>query len=173
MSDGIVLRPFSEADADMLRDLSTDPYVPLIGSLPANANTQDELGYIGRQQRHLERETGYPFCMAEPHGQALGVAGLWVAELAKGRATIGYAVAPSARRRGVAVRALLALTAFGWTLPELFRIELYIEPWNVGSIRTAEAAGYVRECLLRSHQPIGDQRADMFLYSELRPPVPR
>jgi RimJ/RimL family protein N-acetyltransferase len=69
----------------------------------------------------------------------------------------------------VAARALRALTTFGWTLPELFRIELYVEPWNEGSVRTAEAAGYVREGLLRSHQPIGDRRADMLLYAALRP----
>ena len=67
--------------------------------------------------------------------------------------------------------ALRALTTFGWTLPELFRIELYVEPWNTGSIRTAEAVGYVREGLLRSHQPVGGRRVDMLLYAALRPDV--
>jgi ribosomal-protein-alanine N-acetyltransferase len=61
------------------------------------------------------------------------------------------------------------VTAFGWTLSDLFRIELYVEPWNVGSVRTAEAVGYVREGLLRSHQPIRGRRADMLLYAGLRP----
>ena len=162
-ADGIVLRPFRESDAGMLRDLSTDPYVPLIGSLTTNTRAQDALDYIGRQQRHLERETGYPFCVAEPNGRALGTAGLWTADLTKGRAAIGCAVAPSATRRRVAVRALRALTLFGWALPKLFRIELCIEPWNVGSIRTAESAGHVREGLLRSHHLISDERTDMFL----------
>jgi [ribosomal protein S5]-alanine N-acetyltransferase len=83
--------------------------------------------------------------------------------------SVGYTVAPFARRRGVAVKALRAVTAFGWTLSDLFRIELYIEPWNVGSVRTAEAVGYAREGLLRSHQPIGGRRADMLLYANLRP----
>jgi len=82
---------------------------------------------------------------------------------------VGYTVAPRARRRGVAARALRALTTFGWTLPELFRIELHVEPWNLGSIRTAEAVGYVREGLLRSHQTIGGRRVDMLLYAALRP----
>jgi RimJ/RimL family protein N-acetyltransferase len=78
-------------------------------------------------------------------------------------------VAPFARRRGAAVKALRAVTAFGWTLSDLFRIELYIEPWNVGSVRAAEAVGYAREGLQRSHQPIGGRRADMLLYASLRP----
>jgi RimJ/RimL family protein N-acetyltransferase len=44
------------------------------------------------------------------------------------------------------------LTSFAWTIPPLRRIELYVEPWNTGSIKTAERAGYEREGLLRSHQ---------------------
>jgi RimJ/RimL family protein N-acetyltransferase len=65
--------------------------------------------------------------------------------------------------------ALIALTSFGWTIPALHRIELYIEPWNTGSIGTAERAGYEREGLLRSHQEIGGRRRDMLLYARVRP----
>ena len=166
-SGGILLRPFRDTDVGMLRDLATDPYVPLIGSLPANASEQEALDFIERQHNRLETGVGYSFCVAGD--TALGTAGLWIADLAKGRATVGFTVAPFARRRGVAVKALGAVTAFGWTLSDLFRIELYVEPWNVGSVRTAEAAGYVREGLLRSHQPIGGRRADMLLYASLRP----
>lgn len=169
-NEGIVLRPFEDRDAEMLRDLATDPYLPLIGSLPANANQQEALEFIARQHQRLETGAGYSFCVVDcSDGTALGTAGLWVAGLAEGRATAGYAVAPFARRRGVARQALRALTTFGWTIPELFRIELYIEPWNIGSIRAAEAAGYLREGLLRSHQSIGDRRADMLLYAAVRP----
>jgi [ribosomal protein S5]-alanine N-acetyltransferase len=61
------------------------------------------------------------------------------------------------------------LTRFAWTISALHPIELYIEPWNTGSIRTAERSGYQREGLLRSHQEIGDCRCDMLLYSVIRP----
>jgi RimJ/RimL family protein N-acetyltransferase len=161
-SEGIVLRPFRDADVGMLRDLATDPYVPLIGSLPANASEREALDFIERQHNRLETGVGYSFCVAELAGEtALGTAGLWIADLAKGRATVGYTVAPFARRRGVAVKALRAVTAFGWTLSDLFRIELYVEPRNVGSVRTAEAVAYLREGLLRSYQPIGGRRAPL------------
>lgn len=168
-ADGILLRRFMDADIDMLRDLATDPYLPLIGSLPANASRQEAAAFIARQHQRLETGAGYSFCVADTSGAALGSAGLWVAALTQGRATIGYSVAPFARGRGVAVRALRAMTEFAWTIPELCRIELYIEPWNLASIRVAEAGGYVQEGLLHSHQPIGDRRADMLLYATLRP----
>lgn len=168
--DDIVLRGFADADVEMLQDLATDPYVPLIGSLPANASPTEALDFIARKRQRLETGAGYSFCVADlAGGTALGTAGLWIADLANGRATVGYSVAPAVRRRGVAVKALRALTTFGWTLPELYRIELYVEPWNTGSIRVAEAVGYLREGLLRSHQPIGNRRADMLLYASVRP----
>ena len=168
---GVVLRPFEDADVELPRAPAPDPSLPLIGSLPANATRQEALEFIARQHQRLATGVGYSFCVADrSDGSALGTAGLWVAGLAEGRATAGYAVAPFARHRGVARQALSALTAFGWTIPELFRVELYIEPWNTGSIRVAEAAGYLREGLLRSHQPIGDRRADMLLYATDRPP---
>ena len=171
-ADGVVLRPFDDADAAMLRDLATDPYVPLIGSLPAEASERQALEFIERQHSRWTTGVGYSFCVADSaDSRALGTAGLWLTDLAQGRASVGYSVAPRARRRRVAVGALRALTTFGWTLPALFRIELHVEPWNTGSIRTAEAVGYVREGLLRSHQPVGGRRVDMLLYAALRPDV--
>jgi ribosomal-protein-alanine N-acetyltransferase len=89
--------------------------------------------------------------------------------LSAGRATAGYAVSRLHRGRGIATSALQALTIFAWTIPTLYRVELYIEPWNTSSIRVAEAAGYQREGLLRSYQEIGGTRRDMLLYAATRP----
>ncbi|WP_433603223.1 GNAT family N-acetyltransferase [Nocardia sp. CA-135953] len=50
----------------------------------------------------------------------------------------------------------------------MHRIELYIEPWNTGSIRVAESGGYLREGLLHSYEEIGGTRRDMFLYAATR-----
>ena len=82
---------------------------------------------------------------------------------------MGYAVSPKHRGRGIATSALKALTTFAWTIPALYRVELYIEPWNTSSIHVAEACEYQREGLLRSHQEIGGTRRDMLLYATTRP----
>ena len=171
----VVLREFSDADLPMVQELSTDPYVPLIGTLPSNATRQQAQDYIDRQRGRLAEGIGFSFAIAEAGaGRGLGGIGLWLAGLDQGRATAGYAVIPSTRGRGVASAALTALTAFAWTIPGLHRVELYIEPWNTGSVKTAEQAGYTREGLLRSHQEIGGRRRDMLLYAAIRedPPVP-
>jgi ribosomal-protein-alanine N-acetyltransferase len=167
----IILRPFTPADVGLALELSTDPYVPLIGTLPVRASEEQALDWIERQRgERLAQRRGLSFAIADAHSdRAIGQIGLWLAELPQGRAAAGYGVAPSARRRGVAAAALIALTRFAWTISGLHHIELHIEPWNIASTRTAERAGYQREGLLRSHQQIGGERRDMLLYAAVRP----
>jgi RimJ/RimL family protein N-acetyltransferase len=166
----IRLRAFAERDAAMLMDLATDPYLPLIGTLPGDASRADAVEWIRRQHARLESGAGYSYCVADLEtDQALATAGLHLGPIAEGRATAGYAVAPRSSGRGVAGQALQALTAFGWTIPAVHRVELYIEPWNLASLRTAARAGYEREGLLRRHQEIGGRRVDMVLWAAVRP----
>ena len=165
----VVLRQFSAADLPMVREMSADPYLPQIGTLPPNASAQEAQAYIDRQRGRLAEGKGFSFAIAEADsGRGVGQIGLWLDGLDQGRATAGYSVMPAARGRGLAAAALRALTSFGWTIPELHRIELYIEPWNAGSVKTAERAGFDREGLLRSHQEIGGRRRDMLLYAMIR-----
>lgn len=163
------LRAFEERDADMVMDLATDPYVPDIGTLVPHADRSQALAWIQRQHSRLTAGAGYAFCVADADtDRALGTTGLNLGPVATGRITAGYSITPRSRGRHVAGQALTAVTTFAWTLPEVHRIELYIEPWNVASVRTAEFAGYAREGLLRSHQEIGGRRADMYLYAKVR-----
>lgn len=166
---GVVLRAFEDRDVPMVRDLATDPYLPDIGSLTRDADEAEAHAYVERNRgRHLEGR-GWSFCIADARtDEALGVAGLWVRDLAEGRATAGYSVAPRSRGRGRAAEALTALTTYAWTVPGLYRVSLFIEPWNVASLRTAERAGYRHEGLLRSWMEIGDRRADVEVYGAVR-----
>jgi len=154
----------------MALDLATDPYMPLIGTIPDNADDTQAADWIQRQlQRHHEG-AGYSFAIADStDGRGVGAIGLWLTQLRYGRATAGYSVAPRDRGQGYAADALTALTDFAWTLPDLHRVELHVETWNTASIRTAERAGYAREGLMRSHQEIGGHRRDMLLYAAIRP----
>lgn len=166
----VLLRAFGSDDVSMLMDLSTDPYVPLTGTLPGHTDRPGALAYIERQQDRLVTGAGYSFCVAiSATNEAVGQAGLWLRSVSAGRATAGYAIAPKFRGSGFAAQALRALTTFAWTLPQLHRVELYIEPWNVASAKTAHAAGYHFEGLLRSHEEIGGKRVDMSLHAAVRP----
>lgn len=167
----VLLRAFTDDDVPMVRDLATDPYVPLIGTLPAHASAEEARAYLERQRGRWAEGRGFGFAVAEAAtGRAVGAIGLWLAAgLAHGRGEIGYSTAPAARGHGYAADALAAVTEFAWTIPQLHRLELHIEAWNVASIRTAERAGYRYEGLLRSYQEIGGLRRDMLLHAAVRP----
>ena len=163
----LVLRGFTDADANLVAEASADPLIPLITSVPAApADTGAVRAFLDRQHERLATGQGYSFAIADAATDTgLGQIGLW--PLGHGRASVGYWVATAARRRGIAHAATTLVSGWGLTLPDLHRLELYVEPWNEGSWRAAERAGYVREGLLRSWQHVGQQRRDMYMYSRL------
>lgn len=168
MGERVHLRRADERDIRMAQALSADPYVPRIGSLPLSATEAQTREWVDRQRGSVERGAGFSFTIVETRSDTpVGNCGVWLRELSHGRASAGYAVAPPYRGRGLAADALRVLTGFAASLPGLYRIELCIEPWNSASVRTAEAAGYAREGLMRSHQWIGGQRRDMLLYARV------
>lgn len=141
----MVLRSFRADDVAMLRDLASDPYVSLIGTLPHRATETEALAYVQRQLSRSVQGVGWSFCVADrATGEALGGAGLWVVPDDPSVMTAGYSVAPRSRGRGVATRALQALTGFAWTRPAVGRVELRVEPGNAASLHVAEAAGFER-----------------------------
>lgn len=165
VGDHVVLRAFVAGDAPLIVEVSFDPVIPLITSVPAApTDTAAAVAFIQRQHERARTGTGYSFAITDAGtGVALGHIGLW--PIAGGRASIGYWVAASARRRGIATAALRLVTTWAMTALRLDRLELYVEPWNKGSWRTAELAGYTREGLLRSWERVGDERRDMYMYS--------
>lgn len=163
------LRVFRDEDAVAARALSQDPYVPLIGTLPFQATAEQAQEWVVAQRQRLVQRVGFSFAVADRDSDAcVGFAGLWLRQLHEGLATAGYAILPTARGAGRATGALRALTAFGWEIPEVRRVELHIEPWNVASVRVAERAGYVADGGAVRHE-IGGELRDLARYSLSRP----
>jgi RimJ/RimL family protein N-acetyltransferase len=164
----VVLRAFTEADVGLVQSVADDPLIPLITTVPTSGSRADALAFIDRQHDRLASGAGYSFAIAdETTGEPVGQIGLWLRDLADGRASTGYWIAPGRRRRGYVVAALDAISRWGLSLDGVHRIELHVEPWNEGSWRAAERVGYVREGLLRSFRQIGAERRDLYLYSLL------
>lgn len=165
-----MLRAFGEADVSLIQEVSADPLIPLITTVPTEPTAEAARTFLARQHSRLAEGAGYSFAIAElTTEQALGHIGVWLRELHQGRAEIGYWVSPRHRGRGVAGRALYAASRWALQLPGVSRLQLHIEPCNADSWRAAERVGYQREGLLRSWQTVGDQRRDMYVYSLLPP----
>ena len=170
LQDGpILLRGFALSDLSVVRQAAEDPYIPSITSVPATYSDDSGRSFIERQHKLAFDGHGYPFVICEasnPH-QGLGALGLWLGEIENGRASIGYWVVPAARGRHVAGVALRAAVAYAFEVLAIPRLQLFIEPWNAASQRTAEHAGFTQEALLRGWERIGGTQHDAYCYAQL------
>jgi len=165
-SPPVVLRPFGDNDLELVRAASEDPYIPLITTVPSPFSDEDGVAFIERQRSRAESGEGYAFVISDDGtGAAVGFVGLWLRNLDEGKASLGYWVIAEERGLRRSEHALILVSR--WALQDLQipRLELYVEPWNEASWRTAERAGFLREGLLRSWQRVGDERRDMYVYS--------
>jgi RimJ/RimL family protein N-acetyltransferase len=162
------LRPFDERDLPLVEEASGDPFIPLITTVPPVYTSDEGAAFLARQRERVANHEGYPCVIEDPvEGRGIGAVGVWLRHAELGRASFGYRLAPSGRGRSAARHGLIALTRWTFDTFALPRLELYVEPWNEASIRTAEGAGFRREGLLRSWEPVGGERKDMFMYSLL------
>lgn len=164
----IRLRPFLAEDVELVMSVAHDPLIPLITSVPVSGSRAEAQAFIERQHERLGSGVGYSFAIADSTtDEAVGQIGVWLRNRDEGRISIGYWIGSRFRRKGFASAALNAITEWALTLDGAERLELYIEPWNEGSWRTAQRAGYQREGLMREWQRVGRERRDMYMYSRL------
>ena len=163
----LTLRAWREDDSATVQDASHDPLIPTLTTVPTTHGEPEALAFIARQHDRIRTGAGYVFAIADPADRAIGHIGVFFAAGAGARASIGYWIVDSQRRQGYAAEALGIVTEWATTLPGLDRLELYVEPWNQGSWRAAERAGYQREGLLSAWERIGGTPRDMFMYARL------
>jgi [ribosomal protein S5]-alanine N-acetyltransferase len=166
VSRPVLLRPYAPGDLAMVRAAAADPLIPSITSVPRTYTEEGGRAFIDRQHARDAEGDGYSFVIAREADPTTGIGsiGLWLQEIESGRAAIGYWLIPRARGHGLAASALRGVVSFAFGTLSIPRLHLFVEPWNVASARTAEAAGFSREATLRGWERIdGEQRdADCF-----------
>ncbi len=85
-----------------------------------------------------------------------------------GRASVGYWLAPGARGRGLATRAVRLLATWAFADPTLERLELTTLVGNDASGRVALRAGFRREGILRRYLSFRDTLVDAVMYAMVR-----
>jgi RimJ/RimL family protein N-acetyltransferase len=159
----IVLRPWREEDAPAVYAACQDPeiqhWIPLV---PSPYTREDALAFV----------TGavglgpHQFAIVED-GHVVGSIGM-VVDDHNNSGQIGYWCAAHARGRGITSRALRRLCEHAVDDVGLQRLELVTDPDNRRSQQVAEAAGFRREGVLRSHMRHPDgRRRDSVIYSLL------
>ena len=165
----VVLRPYALSDLALVRQASADPFIPSISSVPRPYTDDAGRAFLARQHARDAEGDGYSFVIAlasEPK-TGIGSIGLWLQEIEAGRASIGYWLLADARGQRMAAHALRAVVSFAFDALRIPRLHLFVEPWNLASARTAEAAGFAREATLRGWERIEGEQHDADCYALL------
>ena len=166
-----VLRRWELTDLAAVEEASADPYIPLVNTVPAVYTHEAGVAFVERQWARPASGL-YPFAISRAaDGRAVGHAGLRI--MGPDRAEAGYWVVPSARRAGAAQSALRALSAWGLHELGIAQLELHLEPWNTGSLRTAESCGYRPDGLPPGSRRVRGEMRDMLRYTTPRTPPGR
>jgi RimJ/RimL family protein N-acetyltransferase/nitrite reductase/ring-hydroxylating ferredoxin subunit len=168
LTDGVIaLRPFKAEDAPAIAAACQDPEIPRwIPIIPVPYTEADARGFILLTLQAWHDGSGYEFAIVEAAtDRYVGSIGLHLGPNPR-RHAVGYLVAPEARRRGYAVRALRLLTRWGFESVGIERLALWTLPGNVASQAVAEKAGFRFEGLARNWETDrNDLPLDAVMYS--------
>ncbi|WP_088997664.1 GNAT family N-acetyltransferase [Micromonospora echinaurantiaca] len=154
----LVLRPWRAEDADALVDVYRDPVLRQWTTVPVSSHAEARR-WLADVREGWDSGHRCTFAVLEPlpDGDRL-VANVVVKRLAPGRehAEVGYWTAAAARGRGIAPRALEAVTRWAFdrfAAAGLTRLDLLHQVDNPASCRVAEKTGYRFQEVLPARPP--------------------
>jgi RimJ/RimL family protein N-acetyltransferase len=163
--DAVLLRPWRADDAGVIARCCNDKLVShFIPFLPLPYTLADAEAFIERTTSETEVNLAIT---DRATGAVLGAVGVDLKAFDEEIAEIGYWLAPEARGRGAATRALILLSR--WTLREvpIARLQLTADVANLPSQAVAERAGFVREAVMRNGFGGRDGHRDCVVFSLL------
>ena len=149
LTDGVVtLRAIEQGDAPAVFAACQDALIAHFLPVPQPYTEADARAWVAARQADWEGDAERSFAVRDAAtGELLGAIARHLR--AAHRAEVGYWLAPGARGRGAATRALRLVR--DWSLDDcgLVRLELFTHLENHASGRVAERAGFAREGVRR------------------------
>ena len=168
IDDGIVrLRLHADSDLERVAAASLDPEVLRWTRVPGDNSAEAMRAWIA-EWHSGPREELHLIVVDAGSDELLGAAGIVRFERDERRCEIGFWLAPAARGRGVATRAVRILAGWAFASLPVERIAIAAERDNRASRAVAERAGFTFEGVLRSWLVIKGERRDAAMYSLLR-----
>jgi RimJ/RimL family protein N-acetyltransferase len=164
--DTIVIRRFRDDDLSGIVALCNDPDTQrFIPHIPIPYGDDDGREYLAFCDRCWASGRRLPFAIADATTDEY----LGSIDVRLGReGSIGFAVTPSARTRGVATRALRLLAAWAFAEGGVERLQLTTHSANVASQRVAEKAGFTRVGVVAHHPPLRGGRHETVVFERRR-----
>jgi signal transduction histidine kinase/RimJ/RimL family protein N-acetyltransferase len=166
--EAVLLRLPREADAPAIVAACADPEVARWVPVPVPYTLADARAFLEMVREGWASGSDLTFAIEERATGALaGMIGLHDGRT-PARAAVGYWLAPAARGRGLATRAVRLVAAWAFEDERLERLELLTLVGNDASGRVAIRAGFRREGILRSYLPFRGRPVDAVMYALVR-----
>jgi RimJ/RimL family protein N-acetyltransferase len=169
LGDGVVeLRPWTEADAPAVYNAChDDAEIDRWLTISRDLTEDDAVAYVRSRIEWWRRGTKASFAVVDVRSrEVVGSLGVHWIDWKRSIAELGDAwVERSARRRGVATRAIILVSR--WALFELgfARVQCTVDVRNFGSRRFIERAGFKPEGVHRSFRELKGERVDELMLS--------
>jgi RimJ/RimL family protein N-acetyltransferase len=164
LSDGVVLiRRLDRADASAFLD---DPTLGVMIGTEHDPST-DEVAAQATDDPGPAQMPALAIADAAT-GDFLGGIGLYRVDLRHRRGEVGFWLAPAARGRGLASRAVGLLTGWAFDALGFDRVELTTTPDNAATRRLAERLGFREEGTMRARNLERGRRVDVVVFGVLK-----
>ncbi|HEU4421033.1 MAG TPA: GNAT family protein [Pilimelia sp.] len=165
---GLLMRPWRVADAPAVAAALADPAIALWNPSSAAIDLDGALDWVARRADWSDGSHASFAITEDRGGPLLGSVSLHRINWQMQDAAIGYWTVRAARGRGIAGRAVDAVTTWAFEALDLHRVELCHAVANAASCRVAAKAGFPLEGTLREAYRYGDgQRYDEHLHARL------
>jgi ribosomal-protein-alanine N-acetyltransferase len=164
----MVLRPWRNEDSATVRAAFGCPDIQRwhVRRMDSDEEARD---WIAGWARRWADETDASWAIvAGSDGQAVGQVGLRTIMLSEASAQLSYWVLPTARGKGIAVRAVRTLTSWAFDTLRMNRLFLVHSVGNPASCRVAHKAAFGLEGVLRGYLRHADGWHDVHMHARLR-----
>ena len=157
LGSGLVLRAFTEADAERVAEACSDPRTQhWLITLPRPYTVAHALSYLEHTRELAARGGGLVWCIADAdNDRCLGSIGLEGLGSYAPRAEIGYWAHPEARGQGRVTEAVRLVTGYARSAGLASSIVIRCAEGNTASRYVAEAAGYREVGRMPQAEPVG------------------
>ncbi|WP_412538460.1 GNAT family N-acetyltransferase [Longispora sp. K20-0274] len=163
---GLTLRPWLASDAEAVRSAFDCPDIQ-----KWHVRRLDDLdearAWIADWPAYWASEKAVSWAIVNDRDEPIGQTGLRNISLSEANAAVSYWIAPAARGRGVALRALHALTRWSFELG-MHRLSLQHSTGNLASCRVATKARFALEGTHRGSMLHADGWHDSHAHAKLR-----
>jgi RimJ/RimL family protein N-acetyltransferase len=167
------LRAWRDADVDAIVAACQDAEIVRWTRVPEHYGEVDAQAYLLERYQATHAGATAPFAIVSSADLDVLLGSISILRLVWEhlRGEVGYWLAPHARGRGHATRALRLISRWAFEALGLERIDLLAATGNLLSQQVAQRAGYTREAVLRSYMEGKDGRQDMVAFGLLANPA--